>query len=257
MGMRLAFSVAAHLNPEILLMDEVLAVGDVAFQQKCLNKMDDVAKAGRTVVFVSHNMSAIRNLCPRTIVLEQGQKIQDCSTDEAIRTYMQVVSETLAFPSSDKPVLHTEWAQVDAVYTINEHGEPVDQFFWSDPVTIQVDWQVLRQTTQLRMNLMLYNEDGVTVLTTKRIFDHLAPGAYRIRVNIPEKLLNAHAYMVKIVMTLPRIKKLGELDPAARFTMLHERIEGEIYTERQIGVIKVDLPWELESCDPQDGPEQI
>ena len=87
MQTRLAFSVAAHMEPEILLVDEVLAVGDLAFQKKCVGKMDEVAATGRTVVFVSHNMQAVRNLCPRTIVLDKGRVVCDAPTGKAITVY--------------------------------------------------------------------------------------------------------------------------------------------------------------------------
>ncbi|RMD84422.1 MAG: ABC transporter ATP-binding protein [Lentisphaerae bacterium] len=93
MYVRLAFAVAAHLEPEILLLDEVLAVGDVAFQKKCLGKMEDVAHSGRTVLLVSHNMSAIRSLCGRTLVLSHGKLIFDGETDEAVQHYMNLLSE--------------------------------------------------------------------------------------------------------------------------------------------------------------------
>jgi lipopolysaccharide transport system ATP-binding protein len=93
MYVRLAFAVAAHLEPEILLVDEVLAVGDAAFQKKCLGKMGDVAKEGRTVLFVSHNMAAIEHLCPRTILLDKGHMIKDGPTKDTIRSYMQLPLE--------------------------------------------------------------------------------------------------------------------------------------------------------------------
>jgi lipopolysaccharide transport system ATP-binding protein len=88
MFLRLAFAVAAHLDPEILVVDEVLAVGDAAFQQKCLNKMGDVAKAGRTVLFVSHNMPAIKHLCQRAIVLSSGSVVFDGGANEAVGVYL-------------------------------------------------------------------------------------------------------------------------------------------------------------------------
>ena len=87
MHVRLAFAVAAHLEPEILLVDEVLAVGDVAFQKKCLGKMQSVARKGRTVLLVSHNMAAIRNLCQRTLLIDSGRIIVDGPTDQAIAKY--------------------------------------------------------------------------------------------------------------------------------------------------------------------------
>ena len=96
MRMRLGFSVAAHLVPDILLVDEVLAVGDIAFQKKCLQAMDDLRGGGRTVLFVSHNMSAIENLCPRTIWIDDGQLRQDGETLQVIRSYMSSFAEAKA-----------------------------------------------------------------------------------------------------------------------------------------------------------------
>jgi lipopolysaccharide transport system ATP-binding protein len=88
MRVRLAFAVAAHLEPEILIIDEVLAVGDAAFQQKCLNKMQDVGDEGRTVFFVSHNMPAVTRLCERVIMLSDGQLVADGPTHEIVARYM-------------------------------------------------------------------------------------------------------------------------------------------------------------------------
>lgn len=93
MYVRLAFSVAAHLEPEILMIDEVLAVGDMAFQKKCLGKMGDVAKEGRTVIFVSHNMGLIRNICDRGILLEQGMVSVDLPINEAVDAYLQTIEQ--------------------------------------------------------------------------------------------------------------------------------------------------------------------
>jgi lipopolysaccharide transport system ATP-binding protein len=93
MYVRLAFSVAAHLDPEILLVDEVLAVGDVAFQKKCLGKMEDVARTGRTVLFVSHNMAVIQTLCERGICLQNGKMIADSSVSEAVETYLSTIEQ--------------------------------------------------------------------------------------------------------------------------------------------------------------------
>ena len=95
MQLRLAFSVAAHLEPEILIIDEVLAVGDLAFQEKCLGRMETVAGEGRTVLFVSHNLTAVSNLCPRSMLLESGAKVAEGPTREVIETYVRsVVRET-------------------------------------------------------------------------------------------------------------------------------------------------------------------
>ena len=87
MRVRLAFSVAAHLEPEILLIDEVLAVGDIEFQEKCLSKIDSISGSGRTILFVSHNMSAVQELCERSILLSSGEILIDDQTDKVINHY--------------------------------------------------------------------------------------------------------------------------------------------------------------------------
>ena len=102
MNVRLAFSVAAHLEPEILMVDEVLAVGDVAFQKKCLGKMGDVSKEGRTVLFVSHNMAAIQSLCEKTLWLSRGQKRIFHETDETVTTYLESVANVNITPLKER-----------------------------------------------------------------------------------------------------------------------------------------------------------
>jgi lipopolysaccharide transport system ATP-binding protein len=102
MQVRLAFSVAAHLEPEILLVDEVLAVGDVAFQRKCLGRMDEVAREGRTVVFVSHNMAVVQALCRRGIVLEHGGVVEDAPISAAIDTYLRGLEQALSQDLRDR-----------------------------------------------------------------------------------------------------------------------------------------------------------
>ena len=129
MYLRLAFAVAAHLEPEILLVDEVLAVGDAAFQKKCLGKMSDVARAGRTVLFVSHNMEAILNLCQRTILLERGTVSADGDTRQVIESYLKGVMESASIPLAERTdrkgnqrLKFTGVTVVDAVT-----GEPLPQ----------------------------------------------------------------------------------------------------------------------------------
>src|SRR5262245_14598873 len=112
MYMRLAFSVAAHLEGEILLVDEVLAVGDVAFQQKCLGKMQDVSRGGRTVLFISHNMTAVSALCSRAIVLHQGQPVFDGAVQQGVRFYLEhnPTDSSLDWDLGSRPRLDPDFA---------------------------------------------------------------------------------------------------------------------------------------------------
>lgn len=124
MRVRLGFSVAAHLEPEILLIDEVLAVGDAAFQKKCLGKLNNVATSeGRTVLFVSHDMAAILSLCHRTIFLENGQKVSEGKTDQIVQQYMQSMSTTYELPLDQRPD-HEGDCSVTATSIKIENAEP-------------------------------------------------------------------------------------------------------------------------------------
>src|SRR5699024_8208528 len=103
---RLAFAVAAHLEPEVLIVDEVLAVGDQAFQKKCLGKMGDVVRNGRTVLFVSHNMDAVNNLCTHAILCKGGKASERMPPDEAVKQYLAISSDGFEIPLAEKPRIH-------------------------------------------------------------------------------------------------------------------------------------------------------
>src|SRR5690606_1561669 len=124
MKVRLAFAVAAHLEPEILLVDEVLAVGDIAFQKKCLGKMDNVAKEGRTVIFVSHNIASITRLCSRAILLENGRAVMDGPAHEVASVYLNAGEGTAAFRQWDAAQAPGgDIARLRSVKVIDEDGE--------------------------------------------------------------------------------------------------------------------------------------
>ena len=163
MGLRLAFSVAAHLEPEILMVDEVLAVGDVRFQKKCLTKMDEVAKTGRTVIYVAHNMPAIGRLCERAILMEHGSIVQDGPAHEVISTYLTSGLGTSAV---------REWTELEnapggdivrlrAVRVVDEGGTVTDTIDIRRPFRIQMEYDVLKPGYVLLPNLYVSNEDGI------------------------------------------------------------------------------------------------
>ena len=173
MYVRLAFAVAAHLEPDILIIDEVLAVGDAEFQNKCLGKMKDVSDQGRTVLFVSHNMGAVADLCSRAILLKQGMIIQDGPTDAVIRTYVQQNMQIKLSDSSSLSDLtvrrgmgHVRYEQIKMR---NSSGEEVNEFFQGDKVTIEMTIQVFEPIKELMASISLRSgrtRDMVT--STKR-----------------------------------------------------------------------------------------
>ncbi len=197
MYLRLAFAVAAHLEPEILLVDEVLAVGDVAFQKKCLGKMSDVAHEGRTVLFVSHNMSAVVQLCERGIMLHEGRTYFCGSSSEAVRTYLAhgVAHNTeQSYPlEPDKP------AQITGIRLEGYSDEGLD---CSQPFAICLNYVVRQWPSDSYVAVAIKNEHGVRVLWSHDVKDanglseRRKPGIYTTRVGVPGNVLRPGYYAV-------------------------------------------------------------
>jgi lipopolysaccharide transport system ATP-binding protein len=167
MYMRLAFAVAAHLQPEILLVDEVLAVGDAIFQRKCLNKMQEVGEQGRTVFFVSHNMPAVIRLCPRTILLDSGRILHDGPSHQVVSTYLRSGFGTTAL---------REWADAErvpgndivklwAVRVVDEAGNTTESVDIRRTVGIEMEFEVLKSGHVLTPCYQFVNEEGLVVFT--------------------------------------------------------------------------------------------
>ena len=142
MKVRLAFAVAAFMEPEILLVDEVLAVGDATFQTKCIGKMSEVSRQGRTVIFVSHNMAAIEHLCQRVILLEAGQVRLDGEPDVAIAEYFKSISNFSAETSvADIPRKNGFLPIIQKVEFLDSQGAPVPAVISGDPLTVRIHYR--------------------------------------------------------------------------------------------------------------------
>ena len=163
MRVRLAFAVAAHLEPEILLIDEVLAVGDVAFQKKCLGKMDDVASEGRTVIFVSHHMSMIQALCTRGIVMSKGRIIYDGQVNDAVASYLSDLEDTAADPFGDNPERSGNGrVRFTDVRIRDKDGQSVTSVVAGEPLTIEFDYDNAG-ATEAAVKFTVYNGLGAAV----------------------------------------------------------------------------------------------
>ena len=165
MYLRLAFAVAAHLEPEILLWDEVLAVGDGRFQRKCLDKMQDVGQQGRTVIFVSHNMAAITRLCPRAILLHDGQVLRDGPSHEVVSSYLSSgLGTTAAKEWSDLTrAPGDDIARLRSLRVVTEDGEVSGAIDIRRPVGVEMTFEVLTQGHLLVPNLHFDNGEGVCI----------------------------------------------------------------------------------------------
>ncbi len=223
MYLRLAFSVAAHLETDILLVDEVLAVGDAEFQKKCLGKMSSVAHEGRTVLFVGHNMAAVQHLCHSAIWLEQGHIRQRGPVEDVVRAYLSELDTES--PNTRFPLMNAQYGVGFADCRVHLAESPT-----ANTRTLRVELSVLAEQDipRIGIGLGLITEMGVPVTTldakiTNFIFD-MQKGVNRFVLEVPEidRYLAAGEYMVRVWLSLPELTHLVELDRAG-LILLHGR----------------------------------
>jgi len=245
MYVRLAFAVAAHLEPEILLVDEVLAVGDYAFQRKCLGKMQDVATAGRTILFVSHNLTAVTSLCSRAILLEQGRLIEDGHPEAVVKRFLtsgvnsdweQLWTGSEA-PGTDRVRLRRVALQPQGL----EPGLPIDV---STPVDLVVDYQKQIDDGATNVSLFLQNLQGVVLFNTVSALCDGPRGSYRGVVRIPGNLLNNGMHRVRVMVTHDLSPQV-DVDGALTFEV-HE-VQRKIAAQGVwLGAVRPQLDWTLQ-----------
>jgi lipopolysaccharide transport system ATP-binding protein len=209
MQLRLAFAVAAHLEPEILIVDEVLAVGDAAFQRKCLGKMGEVAGAGRTVLLVSHNMSAITSLADRCLWLDQGRVRELGDPTRIVADYLSgdEVAGRPGFADLSDPKLREGVAKktskqvlFDWVRLVDAEGKPSDVFFEGDPLTIELGLESTIDSSRLEALCFVSSLEGILVFTlTSGLLDvDLRPGPAELKVTIPRNQLRIGRYTLDL-----------------------------------------------------------
>jgi len=199
MRVRLAFSVAAHMDTEILLADEVLAVGDVAFQKKCIEEMGALTRRGRTVLFVSHNMGAVGELCPKSILIEKGELVAFGGTREMIQKYLSEFSPNAAVSAVEPPPTD-QGAVIRRVGIADASGKPGAELDWALPFSIAVEFRVSRTLPALSIGVTLVNALGVRVIFSWLVFQQaFEPGLYQARGEFPEKTFASGRYAVEVV----------------------------------------------------------
>lgn len=213
MYMRLAFSVAAHLDPEVLIVDEVLAVGDISFQKKCLRKMRTVGESGRTVIFVSHDIAAITRLCKRSIVLNHGSIVSDGPSAEVAREYVahswgaRSEHDYSAYPVPPQ----SDTVSLIRVRMVDDAGETCGTFHISKKIGIEITYDVRRPGQVLLPNFQVYNTEGVHVFTIQDVGDWKRRpkevGRYVTTAWIPGNLMSEGSFIVNsaIVTYLPKM----------------------------------------------------
>jgi lipopolysaccharide transport system ATP-binding protein len=256
MYLRLAFAVAAHLEPEILVVDEVLAVGDAEFQRKCMGKMSDVAQAGRTVLFVSHNMSAVLRLTEETMVLDKGLLVYRAPTAQAVDYYMAA-----GFTGAGEHRWTAEEIPVEAApftpLTLRLRdikGNVVDTLRSTEPIRIEMEYRLDQPITGLRVGIYLLTMRGEYVFTSFDLddpaqFDQLGirqAGHYISRCTIPSDTLNEGRYVLAVNASSFRVKRYFWDDHALAFTVDATGAPGKHWPEPRMGPVRPALDWVIE-----------
>jgi len=266
MQVRLAFSVAAHLEPEILLVDEVLAVGDAEFQRKCLGKMHDVTRQGRTVVFVSHNLAAVRSLCSRALLLEKGRLLFDGETDEAIERYLGrgggrgtavVEGDRLEERVAKRRLYGAEpLFRCDRIAVLDEAGLPASSFQSDEEIRVAVDYVVLRPVPSFRILLTLTDGNQAPVLRTESVDAvdgpvTLEPGSYRSEVVVPRGLLGD----AQLDLNISLIAEVNQVIDYAGVVQLDVRFSGHGSNTRGKAYLRPLLSWRTDVAAPSAADE--
>jgi lipopolysaccharide transport system ATP-binding protein len=263
MYVRLAFAVAAHLEPEILIVDEVLAVGDAAFQKKCMGKMEGIAHDGRTVLFVSHNMIALQSLCSRALWLHEGQIVSAGRPGEVVTQYLQAsfptVTERLWSDRDNAPGNAQVRLHSATVHPL--HGDTAAPITVRTPVVLELQYWNLVPEAYLNINIQLYNEEGLVVFEagpiSEPIWRPLPAGLFLDVCHIPGQLLNDGLYRV----VLQAVNQQG--------TLLHKEEDILVFHVQDTadfragwfgkwgGVIRPILAWDRQLVQSIDGPVAV
>jgi len=256
---RLAFAVAAHLEPEILLVDEVLAVGDLEFQKKCLRKMQGIGESGRTVLFVSHNMSAITGLCQKAVLLYAGQIIRSGNSEEVVMDYINsgiiALSEKI-WEHDDAP--NNKVLRLLRVRATDESGDTLSSFDVRKPIGIELTYDVHKPDVWFSPVVQLINEMGVTVFTS---FEKIDPdwentinkeGTFKSTCWIPGNLLPDGNYLVTVYFKgfkRPEKEKTLILNEVIKINVF-DSLQGDSargkFTGKYPGVVRPKLVWHRE-----------
>jgi lipopolysaccharide transport system ATP-binding protein len=233
MYVRLAFAVAAHLEPEILLVDEVLAVGDVEFQKKCLGKMEDVAKGGRTILFVSHNMTAVRSLCKRTILIDKSELLMDSTTERVVTHYLDRNLLEGAVASSEEIESRME-GQINRgapsvrfrrIAMLDHNGMSRNTFDSDEEIAVSITFECLREIRNLHILVNIVDENNFPILTSWSVDDpsitsefyQMAPGFYNSTCILPKNFFGGRSFFLTAALVSPKtehvtVKKILEFE---------------------------------------------
>lgn len=256
MYVRLAFAVAAHLDPDILIVDEVLAVGDAAFQKKCLGKMRDVAGQGRTVLFVSHSMDSVRKLCTKGVFIKDGKIESTGNINTVIQDYMSFNSDNRSiWTAKEYNTDKNEYLEISKASLFLKNHSVKGSINNNQEIAVKVAGQIYKQSTSLNIGLAVYDIDGNIIFwtfTTDKANDEkdksLPTGSFETQTVFPINILNEGDYIIEILASLHNQRWL--LEPGGNVPTLSFSIKGGLsnspyWQDKRPGIIAPVLDWNI------------
>ncbi len=246
MYVRLAFAVAAHLEPEVLVVDEVLAVGDADFQKKCLNKMGSAATSGRTVLFVSHNMSAVQSLCEKAFWLDKGQMAMEGPTKAVVASYLSKHAREMKEQKWNDPRVAPGNETVRLLYARVSSAAGYDAGFWTEQTPLIMTFRILnsRPDLPLYFNFQVYNQEGVCLFNTASPRQTYPEGIVEGTCTVPGNFLNDSAYSVTFMVHYMGTPGVGVPDVLS-FEIGDSGQRDTAYYGKWIGVTRPKLDWNV------------
>ncbi len=257
MTVRLAFAVAAHLEPEILIIDEVLAVGDIAFQKKCLGKMNEVARHGRTVLFVSHDLSAINALCERAILLHEGSLVMNGPTREVTTHYLDTANK-LYSPVTWADFTHGKSEEVQLLRAcVKQRNQDTSAIDCREPFIILFEYENKKVLSDSRFFIVIRNAKGEVVFTTSD-YDVITEeasnrrvGRFISEVTVPGELLKAGSYLGTIGADIKNQRIIFAENDVLNFDVFESGDDTLSERHKRVGLVAPLLKWQISEPNPQ------
>ncbi|NDJ18751.1 polysaccharide ABC transporter ATP-binding protein [Myxacorys almedinensis] len=248
MYVRLAFAIAAHLEPEVLIVDEVLAVGDAKFREKCLGKMKRVGEEGRTILFVSHQMGMLAQLCNHALMLDQGKLVRQGATQDVIAHYMDSLGygndstySASIEKTKDKPVYLSE------IQTVNEEGMPTADFGHTDQITLKIKGAFNRYVENIMLSVSVKDRLERRVFTNRihldqwDISEHTS--SFTATMKIPTDFLMPGKYLFMVLLSVPKVEIIDLVDHVCPLVITDLGSEAAMFEGKDIGCVFAKCEW--------------
>ncbi len=253
MNVRLAFAVAAHIEPEILIIDEVLAVGDIDFQRKCIGKMDEVGKSGRTVLFVSHNMAAVLSLCKSALLLENGRCTAIGPTEKIVLKYLGENKKLMGKAEDNSNAPEGKKLKIRSARLLDESGNVCNEFLLKQKISLEVTFEVIIPGRGYNVDFKVislnygnvFQSNYMDVDIENKRYQHWEKGLYTYRIQLPVEIMRDGDHYIRIVAAVPMVEKLDEFQYELYFRCIDVDSPEVKLMQGRTGPIYQFLDWDL------------